>query len=71
MTMFDHLPRPFMPGMVVPHQTGWAFTFCCNDGESYLVRFRTYDRAHEAKAAMRAFVAGHNTAATKEPTDEA
>lgn len=59
--MFDHLAKPFLPGTVIPSNRdpmGWHFTFSDATGNEYYYRVTDYQRQHDAKVAMRRFVAG-------------
>jgi hypothetical protein len=52
--------RPLRPGKVVPTESGapWTFTYETANGLT-LTHTRKFDKAYEAKAFMRAFVAQH------------
>ena len=58
--MWDYLKKPFRPGMVIPYQTGWAFTFFDATGQDYTNRNATYPSTFEAKQAMRSFYTMQN-----------
>jgi hypothetical protein len=49
----DHIPKPVSPGTVYPYQSGWIFTVVGADGNDYYIKTVTYDRAAQAKQAMR------------------
>lgn len=53
---WDHLEKPFKPGMAIPYQMGWAFTFRDNEDHDYTNRNVMYKTPGEAKTAMRKFV---------------
>ncbi|CAB4143342.1 hypothetical protein UFOVP447_124 [uncultured Caudovirales phage] len=56
--MFDHLSKPFKPGMVIPSNRdpgGWHFTFRDGTENTYHYRVNDYRTSWEAKAAMRKF----------------
>lgn len=58
--MFEHLERPFRPGVVIPSNRdpeGWHFTFHDATGNEYHYRVNDYQRSFDAKVAMRRFVA--------------
>lgn len=58
--MFDNLVRPFRPGIVIPSNrdpNGWHWTFHDATGNEYYHRITDHQRVHDAKAAMRRFVA--------------
>jgi hypothetical protein len=58
--MFEHLERPFRPGVVIPSNRdpeGWHFTFHDATGNEYHYRINDYQRSFDAKVAMRRFVA--------------
>lgn len=58
--MFDHLPRPFCPGTVIPSNRdpqGWHWTFRDAMGEEYHYRVIDYRNPAAAKQAMREFCA--------------
>ena len=61
------MPRNwFLPGMVVPADNGWKFTYrkcwCDSDGEYSLdiTHDKVYNSASRAKSAMRTFVQARN-----------
>lgn len=61
--MFNHLQKPFMPGMVIPSNrdpNGWHFTFRDALGETYHYRISDWQSATIAKTKMREFVAYEN-----------
>ena len=67
--MFDHLPRPFRPGMVIPSNrdpNGWHFTFVDAEGHEYYYRITDYRSPGLAKMAMRRFVAQSGNAEMRE-----
>lgn len=58
--MFEDLVKPYSPGHVIesnrcPGQ--WHWTFLDATGNEYYYRVNDYERAHDAKVAMRRFVA--------------
>ena len=59
--MWDYLAKPFKPGMVIPYQSGWAFTFEDATGQDYTNRNVTYKSAWLAKTSMRQFVEYQNS----------
>ena len=58
--MFEHLAKPFTPGYVIESNRclgHWHWTFYDATGNEYHNRLIDYDRAFDAKVAMRRFVA--------------
>lgn len=65
--MFDHLAKPFTPGMVIPSNRNdreWHFTFRDATGNEYYWRVSDLPSAVIAKQKMRVFCAtvGENKA---------
>lgn len=58
--MFEDLVKPFRPGTVIPSNrdpNGWHWTFHDATGNEYHYRVHDYERAFDAKVAMRRWVA--------------
>lgn len=58
--MYDHLAKPFAPGHVIESNRApgrWHWTFLDATGNEYHHRVTDYERAFDAKVAMRRFVA--------------
>ena len=67
--MFEDCVKPFRPGVVIPSNrdpNGWHWTFLDATGNEYYYRVNDYERAHDAKVAMRRFVARSGNAEMQE-----
>ena len=58
--MFEDPAKPFRPGDVIPSNRdpgGWHWTFVDANGEEHCYRVHDYERVHDARVAMRRWVA--------------